>query len=246
MNQLFLKEFTYQYILLHDNLTKDEKLQVGQFVKEASEEQVMALLLSGECKEELREREGEFVRELFEASPVAQIITELTLNDLESMGKGGIAIARGDSAKWIKNLASKFAGIKVPTAELPGTGIKVAQDIGAWNTAYNQATTAIKHGAPVAALVMATLVIIVARKVYKAYLTKAAKACKGQATPQLKNECIRKFKLDAIKAEVKQLEVGKNACSSAKNPAKCSQKVEARINKSKARINKIMAAKKPR
>lgn len=67
MNQLFLKEFTYQYILLHDNLTKDEKLQVGQFVKEASEEQVMALLLSGECKKELREKEGEFVRELFDA-----------------------------------------------------------------------------------------------------------------------------------------------------------------------------------
>lgn len=68
MNQLFLKKFTYQYILLHDNLTKDEKIQIGTFVKEASEEQVMALLLSGECKVELREREGEFVRELFEAS----------------------------------------------------------------------------------------------------------------------------------------------------------------------------------
>ena len=27
----------------------------------------MALLLSGECKKELREKEGEFVRELFDA-----------------------------------------------------------------------------------------------------------------------------------------------------------------------------------
>lgn len=44
-----LKEFTLYYILEHDNLTKKEKLQLGEFVKEANEDQVNYLLLTGEA-----------------------------------------------------------------------------------------------------------------------------------------------------------------------------------------------------
>lgn len=243
MDKLFLKEFVYQYILLHDNLTKDEKLQIGTFVKEASEEQVMALLLCGECKEKLEEGEGEFVRNLFEASPVGHIITEVDFEKLVT--KGGVAIAKGDSALWVRNLASKFASVVVPTKELPG-GIKLTSNLGAWNSSYGEALKAIKVGTPVAAFVMASLILLVARKVYKAYLTKAAKACKGQATTQLKNECIRRFKINAIKEEVKQLEINKKACDSTKNPERCRSKVDSRIAKCKSKITKVMSVKKPR
>ncbi len=42
-----LKEFTLYYILEHDKLTKKEKLQLGEFVKEANEDQINHLLLTG-------------------------------------------------------------------------------------------------------------------------------------------------------------------------------------------------------
>ncbi len=42
-----LKEYTLYYILEHDNLTKAEKLHLGEFVKEANEDQINHLLLTG-------------------------------------------------------------------------------------------------------------------------------------------------------------------------------------------------------
>ncbi len=239
MDKLFLKEFTYHYILLHDNLTKDEKIQIGEFVKEASEEQVMALLLSGKCKTELREREGEFVRELFEASPAADIIAkggEL----LGKASKGGIVIAKGDAPHWIKNLASKYANLKVQTTDLP-FGQKWTGNLGAWNTAYDQATTAIKHGAPVAALVMATLVTLVATKVYKSYISKAGRACKGQASSELKKACMRKYAIDGLEMKVRALQSGIKACDSAKDPGKCKDSINLKIEKTKTKILKMKA-----
>ncbi len=42
-----LKIITFSYIAEHDRLTKDEKLQLGEFVKEANKDQVLNLLITG-------------------------------------------------------------------------------------------------------------------------------------------------------------------------------------------------------
>jgi hypothetical protein len=42
-----LKILTFSYIAEHDRLTKDEKLQLGEFVKEANKDQVLNLLITG-------------------------------------------------------------------------------------------------------------------------------------------------------------------------------------------------------
>jgi hypothetical protein len=242
MSKIFLKEFTYQYILLHDNLTKDEKLQIGKFVKEASEEQIMALLLSGKCKPKLQEKEEKFVKKLFEASDMSQILTK----GGEFIGKASKVGVTGQTSStgWVKKLASMWANYRVEPAKSIGFGdfkVSTHADYSAWKTAYDQATTAIKHGAPVAALVMAALVSLVATKLYKSYISKAARACKGQASSELKKACMRKYAINGLEMKVRALQNGIKACDSAKNPGKCRDSVNSKIAKAKAKLNKAQS-----
>ena len=236
MNGLLLKEFAYQYILLHDNLTKDEQLQMGNFVKEASEEQVMALLLCGECKEKLGEGEGKFVRELFEVSPVGIMFSDQDLI-YESLDM------------WVKSMARKWASYRVPGGEektlgdILGASGKRAEQLGQWRVSYKQATDALNKGIPIAATVVATLVILVSYKLYKTYLSKAAKACKGQATSELKKICLKKYKIEALKSQIKELTTGKSACKETKNPAKCAAKVDSKIHSIQVKLQKLSRKK---
>lgn len=81
-----LKEFTFYYILEHDNLTKAEKLQLGEFVKEANEDQVNYLLLTGrpcggKAAKDFAEKNPELVSEVYQA------------RDIEAAGVAGMLTA---------------------------------------------------------------------------------------------------------------------------------------------------------
>lgn len=150
----------------------------------------------------------------------------------------------------IKALASKWASFKVPDAKmipawLGGGAVSKGGEAAAWGNNYNQAIEALNKGVPVAAAVVAALVIMLSRKAYKAYFTKAARACKGTKGEQ-KNECIKKYKVDAIKAQIGVLGKAKTACKSAKNPDQCSAKIDQNIQKKQVEIQKLMAKKKVR
>ena len=72
-----LKEFTLYYILEHDNLTKAEKLQLGEFVKEANDDQINHLLLTGKpCggkdAKDFVEKNPELVAEVYQAHDIEQ------------------------------------------------------------------------------------------------------------------------------------------------------------------------------
>lgn len=242
MDKLFLKELTYQYILLHDNLTSDEKLQVGEFVREASEEQVMSLLLTGECKENLEEGEAELVKQIFEAPNVSQILSKG--GEIASKASKIGVTGQAPSTGWVKKLATMWANYRVEPSKSIGFGdfkVSAHSDYTSWKAAYDQATTAIKHGAPVAALVMAALVSLVATKAYKAYLSKAARACKGQASSELKKACMRKYAINGLEMRVRALQNGIKACDSAKDPGKCKDAVNIKIAKAKIKLSKAKA-----
>jgi gas vesicle protein len=66
-----LKILTFSYIAEHDRLTKDEKLQLGEFVKEANKDQVLNLLITGypqskSISEKFVKENEELVSELIE------------------------------------------------------------------------------------------------------------------------------------------------------------------------------------
>ena len=52
-----LKIFTLKYILQHDNLQKEEKITLGEFVKECDENELLYLLASGEVQKGITKEE---------------------------------------------------------------------------------------------------------------------------------------------------------------------------------------------
>ena len=56
-----LKIFALEYVKLHDDLIKEEKLAIGQFIMEASNDQVKFLLATGEVKDKLTTEDSELV-----------------------------------------------------------------------------------------------------------------------------------------------------------------------------------------
>lgn len=74
-------------------------------------------------------------------------------------------------------------------------------------------------------------------KIYKNYLSKAAKACSGKKGEE-KKSCMEKFKKDAIKQKIKYLEAGKPRCKHSKDPKTCVAKLDLKIAKAKQNLSK--------
>ena len=150
--------------------------------------------------------------------------------------------ALGDSGV-IKALASKWASYKVPNVKsvpswLGGGKVSWGTDKASqWGSNYNQAIDALNKGIPVAATVVAALAALLAVKAYKAYFTKAGQQC-GKFKGEERKKCVAKVKADAIKVSLKALEDGKKACKSAKDPGKCSAKIDQKIHKKKMELQK--------
>jgi peptidoglycan hydrolase CwlO-like protein len=93
------------------------------------------------------------------------------------------------------------------------------------------------HGA--AAIALAGAIATVAYKVYKAKFSKAAKAC-VQYKGIEKQECMLKFKKQALQTKVQVLQKGASKlCAKNKNPGECRARIQAKI----AETNKQMQSK---
>jgi len=79
MDATDLKIFALEYIKLHDNLLKEEKLALGEFVIEASDEQVKFMLFTGEVKDKLNKEELSYIKEIGITEPgFGHVIINLT------------------------------------------------------------------------------------------------------------------------------------------------------------------------
>jgi len=57
-----LKIFALKYVKLHNDLLKEEKLAIGEFIMEASDKQVSYMLLTGEVKDKLTKEDINFIK----------------------------------------------------------------------------------------------------------------------------------------------------------------------------------------
>jgi len=101
---------------------------------------------------------------------------------------------------------------------------KTAYDIGFQDgmgyTALVAAATAISYG------------------VYKDYLSKAAKACKGKSGLE-KQECMVKYKKKALQKRIEVLKKGLIDCKKTNKPDKCKKKVQDQINREKKKLGEL-------
>lgn len=168
-----LKKFTLFYILEHKNLTKAQKLQLGEFVKEANEDQVNYLLLTGKpCG-------GKDAKDFIEKNP--KMVSEIT--DVAAAGALGA-----------------YGGIS--------------------------------------AAVLAAYVGTVAGTIWKQYLSKAGRACKGLKGLE-KKSCMVKFKRQAVKKQLSVATSSKSKCAKTKDPVVCKRKLDNKIRKLKAKLGEL-------
>lgn len=59
-----LKIFALEYIKKHGNLLKEEKLALGKFVMEASDNQVKFMLATGEVKDKLTKEDTHYLNKV--------------------------------------------------------------------------------------------------------------------------------------------------------------------------------------
>jgi hypothetical protein len=85
-----------------------------------------------------------------------------------------------------------------------------------------------KVAASIAAATVAAAAVAGAYKIYKNYFSKAARACKGKEG-DAKQACMKKFKADAVKAEISALKSGMSKCAKSKDPAKCKAAIQKKI-----------------
>jgi len=80
-------------------------------------------------------------------------------------------------------------------------------------------------------------IIALSWKIYKNRFSKAARACKGLKGWK-KDECMEKFKNDALKARIAAIKSQMSKCSKSSNPEKCKRLLNAKISKLEAKIKK--------
>jgi hypothetical protein len=90
----------------------------------------------------------------------------------------------------------------------------------------------------IAGAALAALAIFGAYKTYKRFFSKSAKACKGSAD---RKACIKKFKVDAIKAQISDLQAASARCSVTKDPAKCKATIGNKVQKLQMKAQKKAA-----
>lgn len=89
-------------------------------------------------------------------------------------------------------------------------------------------------------IAMIAAAIYIAKRIYKKYLSQAARACKSAKD---KNKCMRDFKIKALEKEIEYLKSKKVYCSKTSNPEACKKLFDKKIQKKHDEIIKTSQTK---
>jgi hypothetical protein len=85
-------------------------------------------------------------------------------------------------------------------------------------------------GAGIAASALSALALYGSNKLYKRFMSKAARACAGKSGGE-KTQCMKQYKVQGIKAQIADLQKAAGACAKAKKPDKCRAPIMKKIAK---------------
>jgi hypothetical protein len=95
-------------------------------------------------------------------------------------------------------------------------------------------------GKAVGGAALAALLIYGGTKVYKRFLSQAAKKCAGLSGAD-KTACMRKAKAEAIQKQIADIKSGSAVCAKSKNPEACKAGVNKKIAKLQAKVQQMAA-----
>jgi xanthosine utilization system XapX-like protein len=168
-------------------------------------------------------------------------------------------IARQKQIDDLPNAKQRIEALPTPQPKPQSTGVmsKIGQGVSKANTLLKQGLTKIGDisgasgiGAKIGAspamaglgvLGIASLLGYGAYKTYQRFFSKAAKACSKFSGGQ-KSQCMKNFKINAMKAQIADLSKGSAACGQSSDPAKCKLLANKRMQKIKDQIAKLSIA----
>jgi len=192
-----IKTYAATYVSLQENLTNSEKISIIKWIKEAETDEIKNLLVTGQSDE-------------FHTESV-----ELFDNSLFSILEVNWAIGQGGVGEAMKGLFSPegnlFTGV-VDVNKMNQIIDQIASNaekagMGAGLAAGGKIGLAFGLGAGIAASAIAALVIVIANRAYKRFLSKAARACNKLKGDQ-KTNCMIRFKQEAIRKKISDLQNG--------------------------------------
>lgn len=216
-----IQYFAANYVALKDNLTEQDKGFLIKWIKENSDDKIKSLLMTGNYKFQ-QEAVGMFDKTL---PFLNEDITVLTF-----AGKKYSFLSVDDLLKFVEKVRRTSYDIGRQSGYDRGwdSGAQFGKDVGASNATV---TT-------LGSVVVAALVITLAYKTYKRFLSKAARACNNKGGAE-KTSCMNKYKKHATQIRIKDLQKGTAACSKTKSPEKCKQKIQKKITKLKAQLGEL-------
>jgi hypothetical protein len=93
-------------------------------------------------------------------------------------------------------------------------------------------------GQLIGSAILVSIISFASYKTFKHIFMKAKVACEGFQGEE-KDQCIMRYKIDALQAKVNDLKSGLPYCIDSEDPAKCSAKINSKINKTMEKIKKI-------
>jgi hypothetical protein len=95
-------------------------------------------------------------------------------------------------------------------------------------------------GMAVGGAALAALALYASVKLYKRFMSKAAKSCAGQSG-SAKTICMKKYQHSAIAAQIKDLGSAINVCAKSKSPEKCKIPIQKKISNLQVKMQKMKA-----
>jgi hypothetical protein len=243
-----LRFFAKAYIAETDSLFEEEKAELFDFLDEADEHEILAVLHTGEVPAPLTEQEmvyleyvvGDEVNMVFEHAgmniPFPVIyehepveLLEFYLQEAPLVGKAkemGYRM-RGAARDFMGKAKGKLQAKKKDWS-LRNIKARGKAKIGVQKAALKRMPTGKKVGTALGAAAIVAAATAAAYTIYKKFMSKAAKECRGASNKQ---ECMDKYRKSAVQAQIKTLQSQKNRCAQAKDPAKCRLKIDAKISK---------------
>jgi hypothetical protein len=102
----------------------------------------------------------------------------------------------------------------------------------------NMTTYLMTAAVGVSALIIATLIGYILRKIADRTLSKAARVCNSLKGKD-KTKCMYKFKVEVIKNQAAVLQKSLTACKKTKNPAVCKAEINSKLTGLKSKIDKL-------
>ena len=213
MDLLEIKIMTFGHIISQEKLTKVEKIQLLDFVKESTEIQLASLLETGRMKTQ---------QEIMKEQPGDAAGRQKAAQD---------ALARAKE-RWGQKWGEPGEGERTHIAQGPAAGPSIA----------DKATSALKSipgGPNVAYAALGAAAITAGVLAYKRFFSKAARACKDKSGAE-KSSCMKGYKAQAKQAEIGVLT---SKLSSCKGNPKCVNRIKARIIKIKQEVQSLKSKK---